>query len=143
MFETFAILSTISCIVIFVVLYRIDQAGRREEAEQSDPQAWSEGLTAMGSPAPLDDVLRFMRLIWAIDHELERVSKRMEARIGLTVPQRLAMLLIARSPGILASELAEALHLHRGTLSGIVRRLDGRRLRRAHGRPGRTAAAPG
>jgi DNA-binding MarR family transcriptional regulator len=77
----------------------------------------------MGAPAPLDDVLRFMRLIWAIDHELERVSKRMEARIGLTVPQRLSMLLIARSPGILASELADALHLHRGTLSGIVRRL--------------------
>jgi hypothetical protein len=36
MFETFAVLSTISCVVIFVVLYRIDQAGRREEAERSD-----------------------------------------------------------------------------------------------------------
>ena len=36
---------------------------------------------------PLDDVLHFMRLIWAIDHELERVSKRMEARLGLTIPQ--------------------------------------------------------
>jgi hypothetical protein len=29
---------------------------------------------------PLDDVLRFMRLILAIDHELERVSKQMETR---------------------------------------------------------------
>lgn len=73
---------------------------------------------------PLDDVLRFMRLIWAIDHELERVSKRMEARLGLTVPQRLSLLLIGRNPGILASELAAVLHLHRGTLSGIVRRLE-------------------
>lgn len=36
MFETFAILSTISCIVIFVVLYRIDRAGRREEADTSE-----------------------------------------------------------------------------------------------------------
>ncbi|MGE0447339.1 MAG: hypothetical protein AB7P99_19105 [Vicinamibacterales bacterium] len=34
MFETFAVLSTISCIVIFVVLFRIDRAGRREEAEK-------------------------------------------------------------------------------------------------------------
>lgn len=79
-----------------------------------------------GTPAreiPLDDVLRFMRLIWAIDHELERVSKRMEARLGLTIPQRLALLLIGRNPGILASELATVLHLHRGTLSGVVRRL--------------------
>jgi len=73
---------------------------------------------------PLDDVLRFMRLIWAIDHELERVSKRMESRIGLTIPQRLALLLIGRNPGILASELAAVLHLHRGTLSGVVRRLE-------------------
>jgi MarR family transcriptional regulator, organic hydroperoxide resistance regulator len=73
---------------------------------------------------PLDDVLRFMRLIWAIDHELERVSKRMEARLGLTIPQRLSLLLIGRNPGILASELAAVLHLHRGTLSGVVRRLE-------------------
>jgi DNA-binding MarR family transcriptional regulator len=73
---------------------------------------------------PLDDVLRFMRLIWAIDHELERVSKRMETRIGLTVPQRLSLLLIGRNPGILASELASVLHLHRGTLSGVIRRLE-------------------
>jgi DNA-binding MarR family transcriptional regulator len=77
----------------------------------------------MRGQVPLDDVLRFMRLIWAIDHELERVSKRMEARVGLTVPQRLSLLHVARSPGILASELATALHLHRGTVSGIVKRL--------------------
>jgi hypothetical protein len=38
MFETFAVLSTISCIVIFVVLYRVDQAGRREEAGKTDGQ---------------------------------------------------------------------------------------------------------
>jgi DNA-binding MarR family transcriptional regulator len=72
----------------------------------------------------LDDVLRFMRLIWAIDHQLERVSKRMEDRIGLTIPQRLSLLLIGGNPGILASELARVLHLHRGTLSGILGRLD-------------------
>ena len=46
---------------------------------------------------PLDDVLRFMRLIWAVDHELERVSKRMEDRIGLTIPQRLSLLLSRRT----------------------------------------------
>jgi len=36
MFETFAALSTISMIVIFIVLYRIDQAGRREEAGKAE-----------------------------------------------------------------------------------------------------------
>jgi DNA-binding MarR family transcriptional regulator len=77
-----------------------------------------------GRDIPLDDVLRFMRLIWAVDHELERVSKRMESRLGLTIPQRLSLLLIGRNPGILASELAAVLHLHRGTLSGVLRRLE-------------------
>jgi hypothetical protein len=38
MFETFAALSTISMIVIFIVLYRIDQAGRREEAGKAEGQ---------------------------------------------------------------------------------------------------------
>ena len=74
---------------------------------------------------PVDDVLRFMRLIWAIDHELERVSKHMESRIGLTIAQRLSLLLIGRTPGIAASELAAVMHLHRGTLSGVLRRLEG------------------
>jgi len=37
MFETFAVLSTISCIVVFVVLYRIDQAGRAEETKDDRP----------------------------------------------------------------------------------------------------------
>jgi len=38
MFETFAALSTISMIIIFIVLYRIDQAGRREEAGKAEGQ---------------------------------------------------------------------------------------------------------
>jgi hypothetical protein len=32
MFETFAVLSTISCIVVFVALYKMDRAGRDESA---------------------------------------------------------------------------------------------------------------
>lgn len=74
--------------------------------------------------ASIDEVLAFMGLIWAIDHQMERVSKRMETAIGLTIPQRLSLLLIGRRPGILASELATVLHLHRGTMSGIVGRLE-------------------
>lgn len=73
---------------------------------------------------PLDDVLEFMGLIWAIDHEMERVSKRMETVVGLTIPQRLSLLFIGRHPGMLASELADVLHLHRGTVTGIVQRLE-------------------
>jgi DNA-binding MarR family transcriptional regulator len=71
----------------------------------------------------LDDVLEFMGVIWAIDHEMERVSKRMESTIGLTIPQRMSLLLIERHPGMLASHLASVLHLHRGTVTGVVHRL--------------------
>ena len=35
MFETFAALSTISMVVIFIVLYRIELVGRREEEEKA------------------------------------------------------------------------------------------------------------
>lgn len=95
-----------------------------------------------------------MRLIWAVDHELERMSKRMEVRLGLTIQQRMSLLLIAHNPGILASDLAAAMHLHRGTLSGIVGRLgaaglierladdgDGRRIRLTLTEQGRAAVA--
>jgi DNA-binding MarR family transcriptional regulator len=36
----------------------------------------------------------------------------------------MCLLLIGAQPGILASQIAEVLHLHRGTLSGILRRLE-------------------
>src|SRR5690606_13694611 len=64
-----------------------------------------------------------MRLIWAVDHELERLSKSMERHVGVTIPQRVCLLLIAQQPGVHPSELAAVLHLHRGTLTGILRRL--------------------
>lgn len=65
-----------------------------------------------------------MRLMWAVDHELQRVSKRMQGRIGLTAPQRLAVRFIGRQPGITASVLAGLLHLDPGTITGIVKRLE-------------------
>ncbi len=36
MFETFAVLSTLSCIVIFVVLYQVDRSARREETDKHE-----------------------------------------------------------------------------------------------------------
>ena len=75
--------------------------------------------------APVEDqVLRFMRLIWAVDHELERCSKRMEITHGLTVGQRMTLLLIARYPHASAAELASLMHVHPGTMSGMLKRLE-------------------
>src|SRR3954464_3713572 len=81
-----------------------------------------------------DRVLRFMRTIWAIDHELERVSKRMESSHGVTVAQRMTLLLIGRNPDASAAALAELMRGHAGTMSGIRKRLEagGYTARRSH-----------
>ena len=78
-------------------------------------------------PPPLrsaDPVLEFIRRIWSVDHELQRVSKRMVSRMGVTAPQRLAVRFIGERSGLTLGALAELLHLHAGTVTGIVRRLE-------------------
>ena len=80
------------------------------------------------SPDASDPVLDFMRLMWSVDHEMQRVSKRMMTRIGLTAPQRLAVRLIGQHPSLTLGTLAQLLHLHPGTVTGIVRRLEKARL---------------
>jgi MarR family transcriptional regulator, organic hydroperoxide resistance regulator len=71
-----------------------------------------------------EEVLEFIRLMWAVDHELQSISKRMVARIGLTAPQRLAVRFIGLHEGLTQGELAALLHLHPGTVTGIVSRLE-------------------
>ncbi|HUL79517.1 MAG TPA: MarR family transcriptional regulator [Vicinamibacteria bacterium] len=97
---------------------------------------------ADGTRAPaLGESLEFMRLLWAIDHGLRTRSKRMAATLGITGPQRLVIRIVGRFPGISAGQLAEILHLHPSTLTGILRRLGraGLLTRRRDRRDGRRA----
>lgn len=71
----------------------------------------------------LDPVLDFMRLLWEIEHRLQETSKRMRVRLGITGPQRLVLRVVHRFPGVSAGELAQILHLHPSTITGIVQRL--------------------
>ena len=91
------------------------------------------------APPDTDNVIHFMRLIWAFDHELERVSKRMETSHGVTVAQRMTLLLIGRDPETSAAQLATLMHMHAGTMSGILKRLEagGYLARRSHAGDGR------
>ncbi len=82
--------------------------------------------SAPGMPA--DPILEFIRLMWAVDHELQSISKRMVGRMGLTAPQRLAVRFIGRHGGITLGTLAGLLHLHPGTVTGVVRHLEERGL---------------
>ena len=71
----------------------------------------------------LDPVLDFLRLLWSIEHGLQRVSKRMEAELGITGPQRLVLRVVGRFPGLSAGELAHIVRLHPITITGILKRL--------------------
>jgi Transcriptional regulators len=75
----------------------------------------------------LDVTLRFMRVLWALDHSLQTSSKHMETKLGVTGPQRLAVRIVGKLPGISPVDLAAILHIHPNTLTGILRRLEKRR----------------
>jgi len=83
--------------------------------------------------ADLGPVLQFMRLLWGVDHALQRASKHMARSLGVTGPQRLVIRIIGRSPGISAGLLARILHVHPSTLTGVIERLERHALlRRRH-----------
>jgi DNA-binding MarR family transcriptional regulator len=69
-----------------------------------------------------------MRLLWSIEHGLQRMSKRMENEIGITGPQRLVLRVVGQFPGLSASELAHIIRLHPSTITGVPQRLVARGL---------------
>lgn len=77
---------------------------------------------------PLGGVLDFLKLLWALDHGLQTASRDMERRLGVTGPQRMVIRIVGRFPGISAGELASVLHVHPSTLTGVLRRLETRRI---------------
>jgi DNA-binding MarR family transcriptional regulator len=77
-----------------------------------------------GEAVSLGKVLDFMRLIWALDHGLQSLSKQMHATLGLTGPQRVALRVLGRRPGISAGALANVLRIHPSTLTGVLHRLE-------------------
>jgi DNA-binding MarR family transcriptional regulator len=88
----------------------------------------SRGPDLMPSGLPVGDTIDFLRLIWAVDHALQRRSKSMAATLGITGPQRLVIRIIGRFPTIHAKQLAEILHVHPSSLTALVKRLESRNL---------------
>jgi DNA-binding MarR family transcriptional regulator len=80
-------------------------------------------VPAETAAAELPDVLQFMRLLWAITHGLEKTSKRMTRDLGVTGPQRLVLRVIGLFPGVSPGALANILHVHPSTLTGVLQRL--------------------
>jgi DNA-binding MarR family transcriptional regulator len=71
----------------------------------------------------LDPVLDFLRVLWGVEHGLQRASKRMESGLGITGPQRLVLRVVGKFPGLSAGELAYIVSLHPSTITGILQRL--------------------
>src|SRR5262245_47409958 len=76
----------------------------------------------------LDPILDFLRLLWWIEHGLQRMSKKMENELGITGPQRLVLRVVGQFPDVSAGELAHIVRLHPSTITGILQRLTTRGL---------------
>lgn len=85
-------------------------------------------MRRLDPPIDLGSDLAFLRELWALDHALQKRSKRMARDLGITGPQRLALRLVSRFPGLPAGRLARLLQLHPSTVTGVVKRLAGRGL---------------
>jgi DNA-binding MarR family transcriptional regulator len=72
----------------------------------------------------LGDALVFMQVLWAVAHGLESASKRMHAELGITGPQRLVLRIIGHHDRISAGALAEIMHIHPSSLTGMLQRLE-------------------
>jgi DNA-binding MarR family transcriptional regulator len=82
-----------------------------------------------------------MQLLWAVAHGLESTSKHMLSSVGVTGPQRLVLRLIGQYEELSPGDLAEILHVHPSSLTGMLRRLErgGWLRRRRHPEDGRRA----
>jgi DNA-binding MarR family transcriptional regulator len=76
----------------------------------------------------LPDSLEFLRMLWAVNHGIERNSRSMEETLGLTAQQRMVIRLIGHTDEIFAGPLAEILRVDPGTLSAAIKRLEKRGL---------------
>lgn len=77
-----------------------------------------------GAAAEIGDVLGFLSLLWELDHDLRSASKRMAVDLGVTGPQRLVVRILGQHSGLSAGQIAQFLHLHPSTLTGVLERLE-------------------
>ena len=76
----------------------------------------------------LDPALGFLQTLWALDHALQSRSKAMSTLLGVTGQQRFALRLIGMRGRTTSGDLCRLMHLHPSTLTGLLRRLEERRL---------------
>jgi DNA-binding MarR family transcriptional regulator len=85
----------------------------------TSPAAFTE---ADAYPA-IGEAIDFLRLLWAVDHDLQQKSIQMHRSLGVTGPQRLVIRIVGRFPDISLGRLAGFLGAHPSTATGLTKRL--------------------
>lgn len=99
----------------------------RAEGQGAVPPPPDHGASVVASQSMGESsapALVLLQRIWRLNHAIERTSARMESELGVSAPQRFIIRYIGRHPDIRASELAQLLHVDRGTISATMRRLE-------------------
>ena len=72
--------------------------------------------------------LAFLRALWELNHALERASRAMKRRLGVTGPERLFIRVVGRLPGTTPARVADILRVDRSSVTPLLKRLERRRL---------------
>lgn len=76
----------------------------------------------------LPPVLEFLRVLWSLNHALETTSSDMLRAYGVTAQQRMVLRIVGSLGPAPAGQLSRVLHVHPGTLSATLARLERRGL---------------
>jgi MarR family transcriptional regulator, organic hydroperoxide resistance regulator len=109
-------------------------ACRLDDSSVHSPLSCAAVASWMSSPLPpravpaLPPVLEFLQALWRLNHALEVTSSEMQRTTGVTAQQRMVLRIVGHLGTVPAGTLSTLLHVHPGTLSAALRRLEGRGL---------------
>lgn len=72
----------------------------------------------------LPETMQFIRLLWQLDHALNKRSRRLLAKVGVTAPQRFLLKVVGMRPGCSPGQLARFLHVTPATVTRVVQRME-------------------
>jgi MarR family transcriptional regulator, organic hydroperoxide resistance regulator len=72
----------------------------------------------------LPEALQFIRLLWQLDHALNKRSRRLLRVAGVTAPQRFLLKVVGMRPGCSPGQLAKFLHVTPATVTRVVQRME-------------------
>lgn len=72
----------------------------------------------------LPEALQFIRLLWQLDHAINKRSRRLLRVAGVTGPQRFLLKVVGMRPGCSPGQLARFLHVTPATVTRVVQRME-------------------